>query len=285
MMITGDGNLVELQATVTYKVTNPHVFLFQVRDPDEIIRAATESVLRRLVIGRPFLDLLTVNRAQFQKDALERLEKYCRDFSPHGLGIEFDSLSLKDMHPPAEVVPYYYDVAQAMEAYNKTINYAEANKQREVRKAEANAYKIVLGAQAAKKEKVFQAMADRTIFLTKSATRKELSFEQEVNLCLDGVNAVLIGGTPEEVTADIARRRKMLIDVQTTLTDFRLFWDALGRALNGRDLVLIDADKVPGRRTLLLFDPDQFRVPVPMFMPQREPPPRSPLPKQKLEEP
>jgi Cu+-exporting ATPase len=285
LMITGDdgnGNLVELQATVTYRVIDPRLFLFQVRDPDEIIRAATESVLRGLVAGRPFLDLLTIKRDQFQKDALARLEKYCRDFSPLGLGIAFDSLALKDMHPPAEVVPYYYNVAKAMEAYNKTINQAQASKRLKEAAAEAEAHQIVLRAEAAKKEKIRQAEADRITFLTKSAARKDLDFEHEVNLCLDGVHAVLAGGNLE----DVERRRQDMIQAQATLTDFRLFWDTLSRALTGRDLILIDADKVPGRRTLLLFDPDQFRVPVPMLLPrEREPPARGPLPKQKDGEP
>ena len=41
---------------------------------------------------------------------------------------------------------------------------------------------------------------------------------------------------------------------------------------------MIDAEKISGRRNLLLLDPDQFRVPVPMFLtPDRNPPPRAPL--------
>jgi len=242
-------------------------------------------VLRGLVVGRPFLDLLTINREQFQKDVLTRLEKHCREFSSDGLGIEFDSLSLKDLHPPGDVVQSYYEVAKAMEAFNKTVNIALSNRERKVADAQAEAHQIVLSAQAAKKEKILQAQADRITFLTKSAVRKELSFDQETALCLEGVQAVLAGGTPEVVAADIESRRKALIQVQATLTDFRLFWDALSRALTGRDLVLIDADKVPGRRTLLLFDPDQLRVPFPVLMPsQRELPPRGPA-KQKEEEP
>ena len=34
--------------------------------------------------------------------------------------------------------------------------------------------------------------------------------------------------------------------LQAALTDFRLYWDALARALAGREKVIIDADKVPG---------------------------------------
>ncbi len=51
-MITGDGNLVEVLATVRYRVADPRVYLFAARDPDAVIRAAAESVLRELVAGR-----------------------------------------------------------------------------------------------------------------------------------------------------------------------------------------------------------------------------------------
>ncbi len=55
------------------------------------------------------------------------------------------------------------------------------------------------------------------------------------------------------------------------LNDFRLFWTALGRSLGGRDKLIIDADQIPGRRHLLLMDPEQFRVPVPILAPRAGP--------------
>jgi hypothetical protein len=54
---------------------------------------------------------------------------------------------------------------------------------------------------------------------------------------------------------------------QAVLADFRLFWDMLGEALAGREKMIIDAERVPGRRQLLLIDPDQLRVPVPILAP------------------
>ena len=38
---------------------------------------------------------------------------------------------------------------------------------------------------------------------------------------------------------------------QAALTDFRLYWNALTQALSGRDKVLLDTDRLPGRRNLL----------------------------------
>ena len=39
VMITGDGNLLELQATVRYTIAKPRVYLFEVGDPEAILRA------------------------------------------------------------------------------------------------------------------------------------------------------------------------------------------------------------------------------------------------------
>jgi hypothetical protein len=42
----------------------------------------------------------------------------------------------------------------------------------------------------------------------------------------------------------------------------------LGQTLGSRDKVFIDADKLPGRRTLFLIGPDQL-TPPPIIMPNR----------------
>src|SRR5262249_21584954 len=51
VMITGDGNLVEVQATLRYTIRKPQVYLFEVRDPDELLRAMTEAGLREASPG------------------------------------------------------------------------------------------------------------------------------------------------------------------------------------------------------------------------------------------
>lgn len=266
-MITGDGNLVELLATVHFKVKDPHVFLFGVRDADEVIRAAAESALREVVVSRPFFDLLTIDRGAFQKNVLARIDRSCKAYGDGGLGIEFDSLTLKDLHPPPEVVPDYYRVTQAMEEHDRDINFARAAAIKTISDAEADSMRLVRQASAAKEEKVKQAEADRDVFLQRSAVRKSLAPDVEMSLYMQSVQDVLKGGSAAEAEARYQKKKQDLIAQQATLTDFRLFWDMLASALSGRDLVLIDADKVAGRRSLLLLDPDQLRIPPPSIMP------------------
>jgi Cu+-exporting ATPase len=265
VMITGDGNLVELQATVRYVIDNPHDYLFKVREADPVIRAVAESVLREAVAGQPFLDLLTTNRERFQQDALARMRQRCARYD--SLGVRLDGLSLHDLHPPQEVVSAYHDVTKAMQAHDRVVNEAEAEALRKKRSAQASALQLVRQATAAKHETVTQEAAAQAAFLARYKVRSGLSLREEGQLLGDAFRAVWRGQAPAAAYDQYARGRRERLAQQAALTDFRLFWDALARALVGRDKVIIDADKMPGRRHLFLLDPDQFRVPFPVAMP------------------
>jgi Cu+-exporting ATPase len=276
VMITGDGNLLELQATVRYTIDRSRLqaFLFEIREPDEVIRAAAESVLRETVAGRPFLDLLTSAREQFQNEVLARLEERCRQYGRDGLGIHIDGLSLHDLHPPQEVVPAYYEVTKAMEGRDKQVNEAEADRIREKRAAFVQHKQTVDKAQADKTRTIAFARASQERFLARLRQRTTLSAAEEWELFHEAYAAVGNGLEPGDVYRDYERRRQQRIALNTALTDFRIFWDTLSEVLAGREKIVIDADKVPGRRQLLLMDPAQFRVPVPILPPPERGPAR-----------
>jgi Cu+-exporting ATPase len=279
LMITGDGNLVEVQATVRYRLQPGQIqtYLFEVRNPEEMIRAAAEAVLRQLFAARTFSEVLTVERGAFQEEALRALAQRCQRYGPHGLGIRLEGLVLHDLHPPAEVVPAYYEVTRAMEDHDRLINEAEAEATRKIQEAEAKSKEIVYSARAARTEKILQAEGYRDAFLARSAARHTLDLEQEWRLFCAALAETLAGLPSAQVEENSQRRRRAALALNATLTDFRLFWDTLGQALQGRQLVLIDAERVPGRRHLLLLDPELLRPPAPILLPPRGLPERRPL--------
>ena len=69
------------------------------------------------------------------------------------------------------------------------------------------------------------------------------------------------GQDADTVYRDWQRRRRERLAIQVFLTDFRLVLETVVEGLSKRDKVIVDADKVPGRRHLLLFDPEWFRPP------------------------
>jgi Cu+-exporting ATPase len=273
VMMTGDGNLIELQATVRYRVTQPRVYLFGAADAPGLIRGAAESVLRELVAGETFAALLTTERASFNEKALDRLRQRCTDYDPpHGLGVTIDGVALHDVHPPQEVVPAYHDVTRAMEKRDQAVNEARAAALARERKQEADSLKIVRDAEAGKFAKVESAGAQQAAFLARYEARKRLPLKEEGRLLLGALDATLRDKPPEVVERDYLESRAEAQKQQAALSDFRMYWETLAAALNGREKVIIDAEKVPGRRHLFLVPLDSFRMMVPVMprQPDRE---------------
>ena len=267
MMMTGDGNLVDLLVTVRFKVTEPRVYLFQVSNAEEIIRAATESEMRALVAGRTFVELLTYKRGEFQDTVLTRIKARCNELSPGGLGIELDGVSIVDLHPPAEVVDAYYEVAKAMENRDKAINEATESATRKTKDNEADIAKIFAEARATRAERIQQANKDRLRFEAHYRPRKDLALATEMELAMRAASELSAGRSVAEIAPGYRKERDALLALQPGLVDFDLYWEAAAKAFAGRELLLLDSDKSPTRRNLLLFDPEQMRVPAPFMVP------------------
>jgi Cu+-exporting ATPase len=260
VMITGDGNLVELQGTLRYTVSDPREYLFGSADPPAVLRSAAESVLREMAASRTFADLLTSDRARLHGEARTRLEQRIRELGSGGLGVRLEGLSLHDLHPPQEVVSAYHRVTEAMEARDERINQARADAMTAEREQLAKSRQTVLRAEAAKEQTVRLAEARLEEFRARYRARTELPASTEVRLLSDKASAIANGQNVAAATEDYNRRRAALLATQAVLTDFRLYWQRLGDALAGRDKVIVDADRVPGRRHLWLapFDPPRL---------------------------
>jgi Cu+-exporting ATPase len=262
VMITGDGNLVEVQATLRYSLANPPTYLFEVNEPQQIIRSAAESVLRETLAGQPFDVLLTTNRDVLQEQVRMRLARRLGEYGDKGVGINLEGVALTDLHPPLEVVSEYHAVTRAMEGKDEKINRAKAAALRRKREAESTAQATVRQAAADRFSKTKQAEAERDVFLARQHARTHLAIAEEMKLLKEAFQALQDGLPPSQMQREYEQHRKERLARQIALTDFRIYWDALTQVLGGREKVIIDADKVPGKRQLLLFDPDSLRVPL-----------------------
>ncbi|MFO0811144.1 MAG: protease modulator HflK, partial [Gemmataceae bacterium] len=215
-MLTGDGNLVELLASVRYRIADPHLYLTAAREPAVVLHATAEAAMREEVAARPFAELLTTGRGPFAAAVHRRLTP-----AAAALGLALDAVTLHDLHPPAEVVGAYREVARAAEVRDRTIHEAEAAAIRTRRDAEAKALTVRRDAEAKAAEIVAQASAAADAFAAWHA-----AFAAE--------------------SSSTGVRR---------MVEMRLAWEALTDALAGRPKAIIDADRLPGRRQLYLLDP------------------------------
>jgi len=272
LMLTGDGDLIELLATVRYTVSDPKQFLFASKDPDAVIRSAGESVFRELTAARGFQRLLGQERPKFEAAARAKLEKRLSEATRDGLGMRLDGLTIHDLHPPQDVVAAYHAVADAIQKKEKTINEAATEASRVRARAVEEATRVVTAAEAEQHRKVKEAEAARDVIVFWQTMRTTLPPEEEAKLTAEIETRVTAGQDRAVASKEIADRRQRMIDARRFLTDFRLGLDATTAALRTRDKILIDADKLPGTRKLFLMDPDLFPRTPPLAFPrdQRE---------------
>ena len=83
----------------------------------------------------------------------------------------------------------------------------------------------------------------------------------------EAAQAIAAGLAPDAAYRAYRQRRTQRLALQKHLTDFRLALQTLTEGLKKRDKVIIDADKLPGKRHLMLFDPELFRPPPPVLIP------------------
>ncbi len=161
LMLTGDQNMIELNATVHYSISHPDDFIFRQLDGDITVRAAAESVMQMLTTETPLDDLLTTGRRAIEQRARKLLQARMDRYQA---GIEILQVKLQDVHPSLEVVDAFREVSGAYEEKNRLINEAEGYRNEQVALARGNAKAQLQNAAAFTLGRVNRAQGDADRF-------------------------------------------------------------------------------------------------------------------------
>jgi len=110
LMLTGDQNIVDVSFSVLWRVTDPGNYLFKVRDPDEMVRKASESAMREVVGRRPAQDIFRDARAGI---AIEVQQITQEILSSYDAGVTVSNISIENVAPPTEVADAFDEVQRA----------------------------------------------------------------------------------------------------------------------------------------------------------------------------
>ena len=159
-MLTEDGNIVELNFIVQYRIKDPVAFLFNVRDPAETLRDSAESAMRE-IIGHSSIDAaLTEGRLLIQTRTEDLLQEI---LDGYGAGLHVATVKLQDVAPPGPVQDAFKDVINAEQDRERMINEAEGFSNDILPKARGTAAQLVNQSQgyAAARIKVAEGEARR----------------------------------------------------------------------------------------------------------------------------
>jgi Cu+-exporting ATPase len=209
LVLTGDQNMIELNASVHYEVAHPDSFLFRQMDGDATMRETAESVIHGIVSTRPMDDVLTVGRQEIEQLAMAELQRRADRYDS---GIRVLRVKLEDVHPSREVVDAFREVSAAFEEKNRVINEAEGYRNEQVALARGNAGALVENAGAYTVGRTNRAGGDASRFRQQEQAYRMAPGPTETRLYLETMEQTLAGRKKFIVDGGRGRRHLMLLE-------------------------------------------------------------------------
>ena len=212
LMLTGDENLIEVNAVVQYAVGSPDDFLFSTTDPANVIRVAAESALR-LLIGRSSLDsVLTTGRTEIERQTRELVQGSLDEYRS---GLRVVAVQLQDVHPSVEVVEAFRNVSSAFEEKSKLINQAEAYRNEQLELARGQGLQRLAEAAGYTTDRANRSAGDADRFKQAQAAFKLSPNVTETRLYLETIEQVLAGKKKLIIDASkFGKRQMFFVDPQ-----------------------------------------------------------------------
>lgn len=110
LMLTADENVVALAFEVSWRIYDPAALQSRLAEPDAVVAALAQSVLRDLIGAAAFNRLLTRDRALLQSEATRRLQQTLDEY---GFGLHILRVTLDRVDPPRAVVDAFRSVKAA----------------------------------------------------------------------------------------------------------------------------------------------------------------------------
>lgn len=148
LMLTQDDNVATVRVKVQYRVGDAMAFQFNVEDPVETLKHATEAALRQVIGHTNLRDARTDGKQLVRSNVAKELDSI---LEPYGTGIEVFRVNLiGNVDVPPSVKPAFDDAIKAEEDQQAYQDQGEAYRSKQVPLAEGDAQKAIQKANAYK---------------------------------------------------------------------------------------------------------------------------------------
>ncbi len=161
LMLTGDLNVAVVEWIAQYRVTDPYLYLFKVRNRDKTFRDMNEAIMRAVVGDRSVDEVITVGRQDIENEVRLGLQELCDQYE---IGITVDQIVLQDVNPPDPVKPSFNEVNQAEQERERAINDARADYNRVIPRARGEALRMIEQAEGYAIDRTNRAKGDASLF-------------------------------------------------------------------------------------------------------------------------
>ncbi len=201
LMLTGDENIVDINASVFWRISDAPAYAFNTRNPNYTVKSAAESVLRQVVGHTPIQSALTEGRAAIEEAVTKGTQAILDQYKS---GIEITQVQLQKVDPPADVIEAFRDVQRANTDADTARNEAQSYANDIVPRARGEAAAITAEATGAKTAAVSMANGEAQRFLSVYAAYSQAKDVTLRRLYIDTMQDVL-AHTPSIVVDDRVR--------------------------------------------------------------------------------
>ena len=196
VMLTSDQNIVDVKFAVLWTVDDPKAYLFDVREPDDMVRATGESAMREVVGRSPAQEIFRSDRAGIQTGVQQIIQTILDSYK---IGVHVDQVTIENVAPPPEVSDAFAEVQRAQQDQQKFQEDARNYANTLLGNARGQAAKIREDAAAYKSRVVQEAQGEAARFISiynqyakaPDVTRRRLYLET-MEQVLGGANKVVV---------------------------------------------------------------------------------------------
>ncbi len=199
LMLTSDQNIVDMDFTVLWRISNATDYLFNIRGQEATVKIVAESAMREVVGQTQFDAAVTVGRDEIQDKTKALMQSILDSYQA---GIVITNLQLQKSDPPGEVIDAFNDVQRARQDRTRLQNEAEAYANSIVPEARGLATKDIQQATAYREQQIQEARGEADRFTSVYKAYKVAPEVTRKRMYLETIGAVL------------GQARKVIIDQQ-----------------------------------------------------------------------
>ena len=161
LMLTTDENIVDIDFQVVWNISDPALYLFNLAEPKETIRAVSESAMREIIAQSELAPILNRDR-DLIADTVEVLIQDTLD--SYGSGVNIVRLNLDKADPPSEVIDAFRDVQAAEQERDRLERQADAYANQVLAQARGQSAQLLEEAEAYRAQVVNEAQGEASRF-------------------------------------------------------------------------------------------------------------------------
>ncbi|GIT90890.1 HflK protein [Jannaschia pagri] len=161
LMLTGDENVVDIDFQVAWNISDPSEFLFNLRDPEQSIRAVSESAMREIVARSQLAPILNRDRGVIADELRELIQSTLNSYNA---GVNIIRVNFDRADPPEQVIDAFREVQAAEQQRDRLQSEADAYANRVLAGARGEAAQLLEEAEGYRARVVNEAEGEASRF-------------------------------------------------------------------------------------------------------------------------